>query len=48
MKVPAKDIGGAFKQAAQDAPEALDRQRIPQDAADIAKGYFNRLGGQKE
>jgi hypothetical protein len=44
-KVPAQEIGGAFKQAAQDAPEALDRQRIPQDAADLARGYFNKLGG---
>jgi len=47
-KVPAQEIGGAFRQAAQDAPEALDRQRIPQDAADLARGYFNKLGGQKE
>jgi len=47
QKVPAKEIGGAFKQAAQDAPEALDRQRIPQDAADIARGYFSRLGRQE-
>ena len=47
-KVPAQDIEGAFKQAEQDAPEALDRQRIPQDAADLARGYFKKLGGQKE
>lgn len=47
-KVPAGEIGGAFKQAEQDAPEALDRQRIPQDAADLARGYFKKLGGQKE
>lgn len=48
MKVPAKDIGGAFKQAAQDAPEALDRQRIPQDYRDIAQGYFKELSGQRK
>jgi uncharacterized coiled-coil DUF342 family protein len=47
QKVPAKEIGGAFRQAAQDAPEALDRQRIPQDAADIARGYFSKLGRQE-
>jgi hypothetical protein len=46
-RIPARDVGGAFKQAVQDAPEAIDRQRIPPDAADMAKGYFQRLGGQK-
>lgn len=46
-KVPAREIGGAFKQAVQDAPEAIERQRIPADAADMAKGYFQKLGGQK-
>ncbi len=45
-KVPAQEIGGQFRQAAQDGPEALDRQRIPQDAADLARGYFKKLGGQ--
>ena len=46
-KVPATAIEGTFRQAAQDAPEALDRQRIPDDAADIAKRYFNKLGNQE-
>jgi len=46
-KVPAKEVGGAFRQAAQDGPEALDRQRIPDDAADIARDYFRKLGNQK-
>ncbi len=46
-KVPAKEVGGAFRQAAQDGPEALDRQRIPDDAADIARDYFKKLGNQK-
>jgi uncharacterized coiled-coil DUF342 family protein len=46
-KVPAKEVGGAFRQAAQEGPEALDRQRIPDDAADIARDYFRRLGNQK-
>lgn len=45
--VPVREVGGTFRQAVQDAPEALDRQRIPADAADMAKGYFQRLGGQK-
>jgi len=46
-RIPARAVGGAFKQAVQDAPEALDRQRIPPDASDMAKGYFKNLGGQK-
>ena len=46
-RIPARDIGGAFKQAVQDAPEAIERQRIPPDAADMAKGYFEKLSGQK-
>ena len=45
-RIPARNVGGAFKQAVQDAPEAIDRQRIPPDAADMAKGYFKKLGGQ--
>jgi hypothetical protein len=46
-KVPATEVDGAFRQAAQDAPEALDRQRIPDDAAEITRRYFNKLGDQK-
>jgi len=46
-KIPARDVGGAFKQAVQDAPEAIERQQIPPDAADIAKGYFQKLAGEK-
>ncbi|HZZ81366.1 MAG TPA: hypothetical protein VFE62_22880 [Gemmataceae bacterium] len=46
-KVSARDVGNALKRAAQDGPEALDRQRIPEDAADITRGYFRQLGNQK-
>jgi hypothetical protein len=46
-RIPARAVDGAFKQAVQDAPEALDRQRIPPDASDMAKGYFKNLSGQK-
>jgi hypothetical protein len=42
-KIPAREVGGAFKQAVQEAPEAIERQQIPPDAADIAKGYFQKL-----
>jgi hypothetical protein len=46
-KIPSKEVGGAFKQAVQQAPEAIERQNIPEDVADIARGYFKKLGGQK-
>ncbi len=47
-KVPARSVEGAFQQAVQEAPEAIDRQRIPDDAADIARGYFRKLGNQRD
>lgn len=47
-KIPARAVDGAFQQAVQEAPEAIDRQRIPDDAADIARGYFKKLGNQKD
>lgn len=46
-KIPAQSVEGAFRQAAQEAPEALDRQRIPEDAAPITREYFKNLGNQK-
>lgn len=46
-KIPAKEVQGRFQQAQQDAPGAIERQNIPEDAAGIAQGYFKRLGGQK-
>jgi hypothetical protein len=46
-KIPAQEVTGSFQQAVQEAAEASDGQRIPADVADISKGYFQRLGGQK-
>jgi uncharacterized coiled-coil DUF342 family protein len=46
-KIPAREVGGTFRQAQQDAPAAMERQRVPPDAGDIIKGYFEALGGQK-
>jgi len=34
------------KDAAQEAPEAIEAQRIPRNARESAKGYFRNLGGQ--
>lgn len=42
------DLAGDIKQAAQEAPEAIETQRIPKAARDMAKGYFKNLGGQSE
>jgi hypothetical protein len=47
-KIPATEVGGAFKRAVQEAPEAIERQRIPTDAEAQVRGYFQRLGRQKE
>jgi hypothetical protein len=42
------DLATDIKQAAQEAPEAIENQRIPKAARDMAKGYFKNLGGQAE
>jgi len=42
------ELAGEIKQAAQEAPDAIEQQRIPKAARDMAKGYFKNLGGQKE
>jgi hypothetical protein len=47
-KVPAKEVPGAFRQAVQDAPQAIERQRISPEASDMLKGYYENLGGQKK
>ena len=41
------EMEGEIKQAAQEAPEAIEGQRYPKGAKDMVKGYFNNLGGQK-
>jgi hypothetical protein len=40
-------IQGEIKQASQDAPEAVETQRIPRGYKDSTKGYFKNIGGQK-
>lgn len=40
-------IDGEIKQAAQDAPDAIEVQRIPRGYKDSAKGYFKNIGGQQ-
>jgi hypothetical protein len=45
---PGPEIAGEVRQAAQEAPEAIEQQKIPKAARDLAKGYFKSLGGQDE
>jgi hypothetical protein len=45
---PGAELVGEIQQAAQQAPEAIEVQRIPKAARDMAKGYFKNLGGQKD
>jgi len=40
-------IEGEIKQASQEAPDAIDAQRIPRGYKDSAKGYFKNIGGQQ-
>lgn len=45
-KKTSAEIAGEIEQARQEAPEAIEQQRIPKAARDMAKGYFRNLGGQ--
>ncbi len=36
------------EQAAQEAPEAIEQQRIPKAAREMAKGYFRNLSAPRE
>lgn len=40
-------ITGEIKQASQDAPDAIEVQRIPKGYKDSAKGYFKNIGNQQ-
>jgi hypothetical protein len=42
------EMEGEIKQAAQEAPEAIENQRYPKAAKDMVKGYFNNLKGVTE
>lgn len=45
-KATTAELGPAIQAAAQDAPQAADSQRLPRDAKDNVKDYFQNLGGQ--
>lgn len=42
------EIAGDIKAASQEAPEAIEQQRIPKAARDMAKGYFQKMREQAE
>jgi hypothetical protein len=42
------EIAGEIKQASQEAPEAIEQQRIPKAAQDMAKEYFQKMREQAE
>ena len=39
---------GDIQQASQEAPEAIEQQRIPRTARDMARGYFQRMRQQAD
>jgi uncharacterized coiled-coil DUF342 family protein len=42
-KKSSSEIAGEIKQASQDAPDAIEHQRIPRAASDMARGYFENI-----
>jgi len=42
------ELVGDIKQATQEAPEAIEQQRIPKAAQEMAKGYFQKMREQTE
>ena len=39
------EMSEQIRRASQEEPEAIDRQRLPRSASDMARGYFERLRG---
>jgi hypothetical protein len=39
------EMAEEIRRARQEAPEAIDRQRLPPGVRDMAKGYFENLRG---
>lgn len=42
------EMGRQIQEAVQEAPQAVDAQRLPRDARDTVKEYFESLGGSKK
>jgi len=41
-------MAGEIQQASQEAAEAIEQQRIPKAAADMARKYLGNIGGAYE
>lgn len=46
-KKPA-ELTEEIRRASQEAPEAIDRQKLPRSASDMAKGYFDKMRGDRD
>lgn len=47
-KIKNEDVPATFRRTAQEAQRAIETQRITPDEAEILKGYYENLGGQKK
>jgi hypothetical protein len=47
-KKPSSEMAGEVKQASQEAPEALENQRLPRAAGDMTRGYYENLRNEAE
>ena len=47
-KKTSAEFFGEIKQASQEAPEAIEQQRVPKAAREMMKGYFQRMSAQTE
>jgi hypothetical protein len=45
-KASSVEMAGDIRQAVQEAPEAIEVQRLPKAAKEMVKEYFEKLGGQ--
>ena len=45
-KASSVEMAGDIRQAVQDAPEAIEVQKLPKAAREMVKEYFEKLGGQ--
>jgi hypothetical protein len=47
-KKPSAEMAGEVKQASQEAPEALEGQKLPRAAGDMTRGYYENLRNEAE
>jgi hypothetical protein len=47
-KKASSEMAGEIKQASQEAPEAVERQRLPRAASDMTRGYYENLRNETE